>query len=221
MKREVRVGVLASGRGSNFEALIAAATANQLGGKVVCLGTDNATAGVLAIAGAHDIATLVVAETARRGRLTEEHEQQLSDFMRQHQVDLVCLAGFMRIIRGPLLQAFPRAILNIHPSLLPSFPGLAAPRQALQHGVRITGCTVHFVDAGIDTGPILLQAAVGVRDTDSADSLAARILEQEHRIYPQAISLWAAGRVQFHEGRISIRNSTDIPLGVAGKETTP
>ena len=215
MKREVRVGVLASGRGSNFEALIHAALAGAFRGKVVCLGTDNANAGALAVATEHHIATQVVAETARRGRLSQEHEQQLSDFMRQHDVDLVCLAGFMRIIRGPLLAAYPHAILNIHPSLLPSFPGLDAAGQAVRHGVRIAGCTVHFVDAGIDSGPILLQASVPVQGDDTAESLAARILEQEHRIYPQAVSLWASGRLQFRDSpegnHVSISQSQDVP----------
>jgi len=218
VKREVRVGVLASGRGSNFKALVEAVTSGKLGGRVVCLGTDNANAGALEIARDNHIATQVVAETARRGRLSSEHEQQLVDFMRQHEVDLVCLAGFMRIIRGPLLEAYPRAILNIHPSLLPSFPGLDAAGQALRHGVRIAGCTVHFVDAGIDSGPILMQAAVAVLSDDTADSLAARILEQEHRIYPEAVSLWASGRVQFDESpngpsrHVSITQSQDVPL---------
>lgn len=224
VKREVRVGVLASGRGSNFEALIKAAAGHKLGGSVVCLGTDNANAGALEIAGEHHVTTLVVSEIARRGHLSTEHEQQLSDFMRQNNVDLVCLAGFMRIIRGPLLQAYPRAILNIHPSLLPSFPGLDAAGQAVQHGVRIAGCTVHFVDSGIDSGPILLQAAVPVHSDDTADSLAARILEQEHRLYPEAVLLWASGRVRFdgspEEHRVSIPQPPEVPLGIADKEAT-
>jgi phosphoribosylglycinamide formyltransferase-1 len=202
--REVRVGVLASGRGSNFAALVQATRSQALGAHVVCLGTDNATAGACALATQFDIPSRFVAESARRGRLHTENEQALCDFMQEHAVDLICLAGFMRIVRGPLLQRYPRAILNIHPSLLPSFPGLHAPRQALEHGVRITGCTVHFVDAGIDTGPILLQAAVPVLDGDSVDTLTARIQEQEHRLYPQAVALWAAGRIRFEGGRASL-----------------
>jgi phosphoribosylglycinamide formyltransferase-1 len=190
VKREVRVGVLASGRGSNFEALIRA-TAGETAARVVCLGTDNADAAALRIATTHGIPTRVVAETARHGRLQRVHEQVLCDFLQEQRVDLVCLAGFMRVIRGPLLERYPRAILNIHPSLLPSFPGLQAPRQALEHGVRVTGCTVHLVDSGIDSGPILLQAAVPVLDEDTVATLTARIQEQEHLIYPQAVALWA------------------------------
>ena len=124
----------------------------------------------------------------------------------------------MRIIRGPLLQRFRHAILNIHPSLLPSFPGLDAPRQALEYGVRLTGCTVHFVDAGIDSGPILLQASVPVHDDDTVASLTARIQEQEHRLYPQAVALWATGRVLVEDRRVRLRDTTPQTVG---KEETP
>lgn len=202
--REVRVGVLASGRGSNFEALLQATTQHPLGARVVCLGTDTPAAGACDIASRYDIPQRVVHETTGRGHLQSTNEQALCDFLREQQVDLVCLAGFMRIIRGALLQHFPRAILNIHPSLLPSFPGLHAPRQAWEHGVRVTGCTVHFVDDGVDTGPILLQAAVPIQEDDSVETLTARIQEQEHRLYPQAVALWASGRVQFENKRVTV-----------------
>jgi phosphoribosylglycinamide formyltransferase-1 len=217
--RDVRVGVLASGRGSNFEALVLATRTQSLGAHIVCLGTDTSTAAVCDLAERHSVPSRVVPETAGRGRLRTENEQMLCDFFQEHDVDLVCLAGFMRIIRGPLLQRYPRAILNIHPSLLPSFPGLHAPRQALEHGVRITGCTVHFVDAGIDTGPILLQAAVPVRDEDTVDTLTARIQQQEHRLYPEAVALWASGRIRFDNGRIALVQTAIAQT--AGKEESP
>jgi len=236
VKREVRVGVLASGRGSNFEALQEAASSApdttsattpssvlkpEATIRVVCLGTDNPAAPALELAARSGIASYVVHETASRGRLQRAHELELAEFMSAHDVDLVCLAGFMRIVRGPLLERFADAILNIHPSLLPSFPGLRAPQQALEHGVRISGCTVHFVDSGIDTGPILLQAAVPVVDTDTVESLTARIQEEEHRIYPQAVRLWASGDVRIDNRRVVVQQNPTLTTGTpqtAGKE---
>ena len=238
MTREVRVGVLASGRGSNFEALATALNTRSLAmsasssehtsfsessARVVCLGTDNPKAGALQIAERLGIAHFVVNETAKQGRLQASNEQEVCDFLRQHQVDLICLAGFMRIVRGPLLAHYKRAILNIHPSLLPSFPGLHGPQQALEHGVQVTGCTVHFVDAGIDTGPILLQAAVPIVEGDNVSTLTDRIQTEEHRIYPQAVRLWSSGRVQVDEGRVILLPPTTPEPGTsltAGKEET-
>jgi phosphoribosylglycinamide formyltransferase-1 len=131
-------------------------------------------------------------------------EAEIVAFLRQHRVDLVCLAGFMRIIGRPLLEAFPGAILNIHPSLLPSFPGLAAQKQALEHGVKVAGCSVHFVDAGVDSGPLVAQAAVEVDEGDTPESLAARILAREHVLYPRAVRLWATGRLLLEGRRVRI-----------------
>ena len=236
MTREVRVGVLASGRGSNFEALLRASTptptANapamvpsmkfpEVGLRVVCLGTDNPEAPALQIATRHGIPTRVVRETARRGRLQHSNEKALRDFMNENDVELVCLAGFMRIIRGPLLERYSAAILNIHPSLLPSFPGLHAPQQALEYGVRVSGCTVHYVDSGIDTGRILLQAAVPVLDGDTVATLTDRIQQEEHRIYPQAVALWASGHLPLEDGRASILHTPTATKGTpqtAGRE---
>ncbi|UCE02176.1 MAG: phosphoribosylglycinamide formyltransferase [Candidatus Latescibacterota bacterium] len=200
VSREMRVGVLASGRGSNFEALWNASEAGELGARIVCLASDNPESVALQRARDFGLPTCCVESSKRRGRLPREAESEIVTFLRSHAVDLVCLAGFMRIIGEALLEAFPGAILNIHPSLLPSFPGLDAQRQALEHGAKVSGCTVHLVDAGVDSGPIVLQAVVPVRDDDTAATLAARILEHEHEIYPRAVRLWAAGRLRV-EGR--------------------
>ncbi len=128
----------------------------------------------------------------------------LIDELRRHNVDLVCLAGFMRLLSARFIREFPGRILNIHPSLLPAFPGLDAQQQALEHGVRITGCTVHFVDEQLDAGPIILQAAVSVRDEDDADSLSARILAEEHRIYSEAIRIVLSGHYQVEGRRVRL-----------------
>lgn len=204
MKREVRVGVLASGRGSNFEALWRAQEAGELGARLAVLVCDRADAPVLQLARRLGVAAQCIDPGTRRARLPEAVESEIVRALRDQRVDLVCLAGFMRIVGRPLLTAFPDAVLNIHPSLLPSFPGLAAPRQALEHGVKVTGCTVHFVDAGVDSGPIVAQASVPVRADDDEASLAARILEQEHQIYARAVRLWADGRLLVHGRRASV-----------------
>jgi phosphoribosylglycinamide formyltransferase-1 len=143
----------------------------------------------------------------------EEYDARLVDELRARKVDLVCLAGFMRIVTRTVLDAFPRRVVNIHPSLLPSFPGMHAVRQALAAGVRVSGCTVHFVDEGTDSGPILVQAAVPVLDGDTEESLAARILVQEHRCYPRAIQLIAEGRVEIAGRRVLVR----APAGDAAR----
>lgn len=204
MKREVRVGVLASGHGSNFEALQRATASGSPGVRVVCLVSDNPDARALRRAKELGLPALCVDPGPRRGRLDAAAEAEIVRFLRAERVDLVCLAGFMRIVGGELLRAFPGAVLNIHPSLLPSFPGLEAQRQAFEHGAKVTGCTVHLVDAGVDTGPIILQAAVPVHEEDTPATLAARILEQEHELYARAVRLWAEGRLQIEGRRVRI-----------------
>lgn len=211
MSAAVRVGVLASGRGSNFESLLGASRDGTLGAQVVCLVCDNPQAGALAIASGADVPAMVVDPGSRRARLAPEVEERIVGALRKHGVQLVCLAGFMRIVGPTLLAAFPGAILNIHPSLLPSFPGLDAQAQALAHGVKVSGCTVHFVDAGVDSGPIVLQEAVEVLDGDTPQTLAARILEREHRIYPRAVRLWATGRLEIRGRRVHIRPASPTP----------
>jgi len=158
LSREVHVGVLASGRGSNFEALWAAQEAGTLGARIVCVLSDNPEARALERARELGLSTCLVDAGARRGQLSQAAQEEIVAFLHAQRVDLVCLAGFMRIVGRTILAAFPAAILNVHPSLLPSFPGLEAQRQALHYGVGVSGCTVHFVDAGVDTGPIIAQA---------------------------------------------------------------
>jgi phosphoribosylglycinamide formyltransferase-1 len=147
--------------------------------------SDKPGARGLELARERGIETLVI---ARRGRSREEHEREIIAALRERHVDLVCLAGYMRLLSPCFVEAFPGRILNIHPSLLPAFPGLDAQRQALEHGVKLSGCTVHFVDETLDGGPIIAQRAVPVSEGDTVDSLSARILEQEHQLYPEAVA---------------------------------
>lgn len=201
----MRLGVLASGGGSNLQAILDA----KLPVAVVIANVAGAKA--LARAEAAGVPALHVPHKAYPSR--DAYDAELVRLLRQHQVDLVCLAGFMRLLTPTFLSAFQNRILNIHPALLPAFPGMHAARQALQAGVRISGCTVHIVDEGTDTGPIVIQAAVPVLDGDSEESLAARILAQEHRIYPRALRLFAEGRVAIDGRRVTIRG----PAGDEGR----
>lgn len=224
MDTAVRVGVLASGRGSNFEALLRAEADGRLGAHVVCLGSDQPYAPALAVAAGHGVPTFVFEGPRGRARLGPDVERLYIEALRAHGVNLVCLAGFMRILGGDFLVAFPGAVLNVHPSLLPSFPGLEPQRRALEYGVRWSGCTVHFVDAGVDSGAIISQAAVPVMDSDVPETLAARILEREHAIYPEAVRLWATGALRL-EGRRVVRHEvvpfSDPPstAGLPGSRT--
>ena len=152
--------------------------------------SDHANASGLLRAKEQGLKTVVV---ERRGRPREEHDREVVSVLRDHSVDLVCLAGYMRVLSSQFLEAFPGRILNVHPSLLPAFPGLNAQLQAIEHGVKWTGCTVHFVDETLDGGPIVAQRVVPVRDDDTEETLSARILEQEHEIYPQALALVTSG----------------------------
>ena len=196
----LRVGVLASGRGSNFEALCRACAEGQVRARIAVLVSDRPGAGALAIARARGIEALVLDPAAEPGR--EAHDKALIHALEERQVGLVCLAGYMRVLSPPFVRHFAGRLLNVHPSLLPSFPGLHAQRQALAHGVKVAGATVHFVDEGVDTGPIVLQAAVAVRDGDTEETLSARILAEEHRIYPEAVRLFAAGRLRLVGRRV-------------------
>lgn len=192
------IGVLISGRGSNLQAIIDAARDGRLDAPIALVISNRADAYGLERARRAGIETVVRDHKAHSSR--EAYEAVLVDDLRSRGVQLVCLAGFMRLLGATFVNAYPNRILNIHPALLPSFPGLHAQRQALEHGVKVSGATVHFVDAGLDAGPIVLQAAVPVLDTDTEDTLSARILEQEHRIYPEAIQRILDGDWQI-EGR--------------------
>lgn len=181
------IGVLISGRGSNLQALIDAIESRRLDARIAIVISNKADAPGLLRAARAGIETLVLNHRAAPSR--EAYDRQLAGELHARGVRLVCLAGFMRLIGAPMLEAFPNAILNVHPSLLPAFPGVDAQRQALLHGVKVTGATVHLVTQELDGGPILLQAAVPVFDDDSVETLSARILEQEHTLYPQAVQM--------------------------------
>ena len=192
----VRVAVLASGRGSNFDALCRAASDPGSPARIAVLFSDRPGAAVLEKAHAFGIPTHLIEPGTPRGPWLPEGVRSFLDALETYRVEAICLAGFLRVVPVEVLKAVRMRVLNIHPSLLPSFPGLHAPRQALRAGVKITGCTVHLVDEGVDTGPIVMQAAVKVQDDDTEETLAERILVEEHRIYPQALRLLAEGRLQ-------------------------
>jgi len=192
-----RLGILISGRGSNFMAIADAIATRRLAAEIAIVISNRPEAPGIAAArqrGLHAIAL------ASKGLDREAYDRQLIDELRKSQVDLVCLAGYMRILSGHFIREFHQRILNIHPSLLPAFPGLDAQHQALEHGVKFSGCTVHFVEEGLDSGPIIYQAVVPVLADDTAESLSARILKEEHRIYPEAIGLVLSGQYRI-EGR--------------------
>ena len=195
-----RLGILISGRGSNFEAIadsVAGGTLGSLGAEIAVVISNRADARGLETARARGLETVCLPS---KGLDREVYDRMLAAELHSHRVDLVCLAGFMRLLSAGFVREFPNRILNIHPSLLPAFPGLDAQHQALAHGVKITGCTVHFVDEDLDAGPILIQAAVPVCDDDTEETLSARILTQEHRIYAEAIGIVIAGQYRV-EGR--------------------
>jgi phosphoribosylglycinamide formyltransferase 1 len=180
------LGILLSGRGSNFEAIADNVASGELPGRIAVVISNRADAGGIESAKRRGLTALVIPS---KGIPREQHDQQVVKALQDHNVDLICLAGYMRLLSPWFVQQFPRRILNIHPSLLPSFPGLDAQKQAFDYGVKITGCTVHFVDEHLDHGDIILQKSVPVLDTDDDHTLAARILEQEHIAYSEAIRL--------------------------------
>jgi phosphoribosylglycinamide formyltransferase-1 len=186
-----RLGVLISGRGSNLQAILAAIDRGALDATVAVVISNKAEAAGLAFAQRAGVPTKVLDHRGFRSRA--EYEASLVRSLRDYDVGLVCLAGFMRLLSPVFVNAFPHAILNVHPSLLPAFPGVDAQTQALAHGVKVTGCTVHFVTEALDAGPIVMQATVPVLPDDTSDTLAARILVEEHRLYPAAIALVLSG----------------------------
>ncbi|MDZ4804659.1 MAG: phosphoribosylglycinamide formyltransferase [Candidatus Eisenbacteria bacterium] len=187
------LGVLASGRGSNLKALLDARGRGQLSLPIVLVLSDRPDAGALDIARDAGVEALYLDPGPHRTRLSDDAEARYLAELRARGITLIALAGFLRVLHRPFLEAFPDAIINIHPSLLPSFPGLSAQRQAYDHGVRVTGCTAHLVTAGIDAGPILEQAVVAVGEDDTPGTIAARILIEEHRILPLAVERVARG----------------------------
>jgi phosphoribosylglycinamide formyltransferase-1 len=198
----VRLGILISGRGSNFEAIANQIARRKLDAEIAVVISNRPNAPGLETARQRGIPMRVIASA---GLERETYDKLLIEELKTHEADLVCLAGFMRLLSAGFIRAFPDRVLNIHPSLLPAFPGLDAQRQALEYGARITGCTVHFVDEFLDSGPIIVQSAVPVLDTDTVDSLSARILVQEHLIYSKAIQYIVEGRVSIEGRRVRIR----------------
>jgi phosphoribosylglycinamide formyltransferase-1 len=182
-----RIAVLVSGRGSNLQSIIDAIREGRLDATLAVVVSNRPDAVGLSRAREAAVEAVYLNPGEHRGR--DAYDAALAGLLREREIDLVCLAGFMRLVGAPLLNAFPQRMLNIHPSLLPSFPGLHAQRQAVEHGVRVSGATVHFVTAELDGGPIVLQAAVPVMDGDTEESLATRILVEEHRLYPEAIGI--------------------------------
>jgi phosphoribosylglycinamide formyltransferase 1 len=190
----MKIGILISGRGSNMSAIVEAIRRGEIpNSEVRVVISDKTSAEGLERAKACGIETVVI---TRKGRTREEHDAEIIAELRRREVEMVCLAGYMRLLSGDFVRAFPDRIINIHPSLLPAFPGLDAQRQAIEYGVRISGCTVHFVDDRLDHGAIILQKAVEVADTDTAETLSAKILEHEHALYVEALRRIAGGKIE-------------------------
>jgi phosphoribosylglycinamide formyltransferase-1 len=202
----LRVGVLASGRGSNLQAIIDAIESGQLQAEIVAVISNKKDAMALERARRHAVPELFIDPKPFAGQADsrEAYDRALLEVLRQRNVELVLLAGYMKIVTAVLVNAFANRMMNIHPSLLPSFPGLEVQKKAIDWGSKLAGCTVHFVTEGVDEGPIILQAAVPVLDSDTPEALAARILEQEHKIYPRAVQLFAEGRLQVDGRRVLI-----------------
>ncbi len=199
----LKLGVLISGNGSNLQSIIDNIEKGSLKAVIKTVISNNPDAYGLTRAKNHGIPCVVLKNGDYKKK--EDYDAQLVKILKDNGVELVALAGFMRIITPALLKAFPGRILNIHPALLPSFPGLHGQKQAVEYGVKVSGCTVHFVDEGVDTGPIIIQSAVPVMDNDTEDTLAARILKEEHKIYPQAINLFAGGRLEIKGRKVFIK----------------
>jgi phosphoribosylglycinamide formyltransferase-1 len=197
-----KLGILLSGRGSNFEAIADSIKAGKLHAEIAIVISNRADAPGLESAKQRGLNAQLIPS---KGRVREEHDADVIAALQQAQVDLICLAGYMRLLSPDFIRAFPNRIVNIHPSLLPAFPGMDAQKQALDYGAKITGCTVHFVDEHLDHGPIILQKTVPVLEGDDVHSLSARILEQEHTAYSEAIGLLLSGEVEIR-GRAVVRH---------------
>jgi phosphoribosylglycinamide formyltransferase 1 len=200
------LGILISGRGSNFEAIAKNIASGDISdARIALIISNRADAGGLAIARQLGLTAIVIPS---KGKAREEHDREVAAVLEQHKVDLICLAGYMRLLSPWFVKRYPRRILNIHPSLLPAFPGLEAQEQALAYGVKVTGCTVHFVDEELDHGPIIVQRTVPVLDTDDEHTLAARILEQEHIAYSEAIEIVLGGKCEIVGRRLTAKSNS-------------
>lgn len=199
----INIGVLASGRGTNLQAIIEAVEEGRIEGEISIVVSDNSDAYALKRAKQHNIETQYIDFRSFKNR--EDYDKKVVECLKEKKIDLVVLAGYMRIIRPYFIKAYKNKIMNIHPALLPSFPGLHAQKQAVEHEVKVSGCTVHFVDEGVDLGPIILQKEVEVKDDDTEESLAERILKEEHQIYPRAIQLFSEGRLVIKGRKVFIK----------------
>lgn len=201
-RQPVKMAVLVSGNGSNLQAIIDHIETGGLNARIVCVISNKPDAFALTRAEKHGIPTVIHENSGYASR--QEYDTALVEILREHGTELVVLAGYMRILTSVAVDAFPNSIMNIHPALLPSFPGLHAQQQALDYGVRFSGCTVHFVDTGTDTGPIILQAAVPVEQDDTEETLSVRIQKEEHRAFPEAIRLFCEGKISVHGRQVRI-----------------
>ena len=199
----INIGVLVSGRGTNLQAIIEAIEEGKIEGKIKIVISDNLDAYALKRAEQHNIETQYINHKEFKNR--EDYDKKIVETLENKEVGLVVLAGYMRILSSYFIKAYKNKIINIHPALLPSFPGLRAQKQAVEYGVKISGCTVHFVDEGMDSGPIILQSAVEVSEDDTEESLAERILKEEHQIYSQAIQLFSQGRLIIKGRKVFIK----------------
>lgn len=199
------IGVLASGRGSNFQSIIDNIKSGYINAKIALLITDNANAYAIERAKNNNIETLVLIPKNFPDR--DSYYRHIADELKKRNIDLVILAGFMRVVGQPLIERFKNRIMNIHPALLPSFPGLHGQKQAVEYGVKIAGCTVHFIDEGVDTGPIIIQSAVPAYEDDTEDTLSERILKEEHRIFPLAVKLFAEDKIKVKGRKVFIESN--------------
>jgi phosphoribosylglycinamide formyltransferase-1 len=206
VSNQFRLGILGSGKGSNFAAIADAIAAGRIPAETAVVLSDVEGAGILGNARERKIPAQFISPGKFRTKLEEEAERAFVEVLSAARVDLIVLAGFMRVLKGEFLRAFEGRIVNVHPSLLPSFPGLEAWRQALDYGVKLTGCTVHFVDAGVDAGPIISQQSVPVLDNDTAESLHQRIHEAEHELYPECVAAIARGEISVAGRKVIRRN---------------
>jgi len=200
----LRVAVIGSGKGSNCQSIIDAIDAGKLNAKIVCVISDVENAFILERARKHGIPAQFISAAPFKTKLDGEAEQNYIAFLKNHGAEVIVLAGFMRIVKKGLLAAFPDRILNIHPALLPAFPGMESWKQALDYGAKVAGCTVHLVDAGTDTGPVIVQRAVPILEDDTPETLHARIQVEEHQAYPEALRLIAAGKIRVEGRRVRI-----------------
>ncbi len=206
-KRMLTIGVLASGRGSNFQAIIDSVESGFLKARIAVLITDNPEAYAIERAKKHNTEVLITRPKEFPGK--DSYYSHIAEELKNRGVELVILAGFMRVVGRSLIREFQNKIMNIHPALLPSFPGLHGQKQAADYGVKISGCTVHFVDEGVDTGPVIIQAAVPVYDDDTGETLSERILKQEHRIFPYAVRLFAENKLEIRGRKVIIKESRE------------